>query len=137
MGHERKVILSENAIQQQVVVALHGYCRPDVAWFAVPNGEWRFPKTAARLKAQGVRAGAPDLVVLVGGHMHGIEIKRDSGRLANSQQAFGQEIVRAGGSYHVCYGVEEAVACLLQIGAFVPAVKLVKKKVLSCPTPTS
>jgi hypothetical protein len=131
------VILSENEIQQQVVVALQGYCRPDVLWFAVPNGEWRFPKTAARLKAQGVRAGAPDLVVLVSGHMHGIEIKSDSGRLANTQQAFGQEIVRAGGSYHVCFGVEETVACLLKLGVFVPAVKLIKKRVVSCPTLTS
>jgi hypothetical protein len=116
-------MLSENAIQQQVAVLLHSYCRPDVTWFAVPNGEWRYPKTAARLKASGVRPGAPDLVVVVRGRFHGIEIKRDTGRLSDVQETFGLEIERAGGGYHVCRGLRETIDCLLGLTVFIPGVK--------------
>ena len=47
--------------------------------FAVPNGGQRSPRTAARLKAEGVRAGVPDVCLPVPrGGMHGlfIELKR-------------------------------------------------------------
>jgi hypothetical protein len=115
--------LTENQIQQQVVVLLESYCRNDVTWFGVPNGEFRFPKTAARLKAQGVRPGAPDLVVLSSGIFYGLELKRDSGRLADSQRSMGAEITRAGGIYYVCYGLEEAVQCLMKIDVFRPGFK--------------
>lgn len=113
----------ENAIQQQVVRVLQSYCRPEVCWFAVPNGEWRFPKTAQRLKLQGVRPGAPDLVFIVGGVFHGVEIKRETGRVSISQDIMGNEIVNAGGHYHVCHGVHEAIKCLTEIGVFTPGVK--------------
>ena len=35
----------------------------EVAWWAVPNGGHRHVATAGRLKAEGVRAGVPDLTV--------------------------------------------------------------------------
>jgi hypothetical protein len=112
--------LTENAIQQQVVILLQSYCRPGVCWFAVPNGEWRFPKTAARLKAQGVRAGAPDLVVVVRGRFHGIEIKRDTGRMSVAQARFAIELGRADGGYHVCRGLRETILCLVELTVFKP-----------------
>ena len=104
---------------------LQSYCRPGVCWFAVPNGEWRAPRTAARLKAQGVRPGAPDLVVVANGRFHGVEIKRDRGRTSDAQDAFGAEIERAGGGYHVCRGLQETVLCLAELGLFLPTIKFI------------
>jgi hypothetical protein len=114
--------LTEAQIQQQVVVLLESYCRNDVTWFGVPNGEFRFPKTAA---PSGLRAcgPGPDLVVLSCGIFYGLELKRDSGRLAESQRSMGAEITRAGGIYYVCYGLDEAVRCLMKIDVFRPGLK--------------
>lgn len=113
---------SENSVQQQVVTLLESYCRPDVTWFAVPNGEWRYRRTAARLKAQGVRAGAPDLIVLVDGHFHGIELKSEHGRPSDAQVMMGERIVLSGGDYHVCYGLHATVKKLIDIGVFTPSI---------------
>jgi hypothetical protein len=47
--------------------------------YAVPNGGLRSPRTAARLKAEGVRAGVPDIALDVprnGWHGLRIELKR-------------------------------------------------------------
>jgi hypothetical protein len=55
--------------------------------------------------------------------MHGIEIKRDAGRLAPSQRDFGAQIERAGGGYHVCQGLNETIACLFDLQVFRPEVK--------------
>lgn len=47
--------------------------------FAIPNGGARSPRTAARLKAEGTRAGVPDICLPVPrGDWHGlwIELKR-------------------------------------------------------------
>jgi hypothetical protein len=53
---------------------------PELRWLhAVPNGGKRSPKTAARLKAEGVRRGVPDVLLDVpraGYHGLRIELKR-------------------------------------------------------------
>ena len=114
---------SENTVQQQLVKLLESYCRPDVYWFAVPNGEWRFPRTAQRLKLQGVRPGAPDLVFIVRGKFHGLELKREGGRVSNSQQETGDMITIAGGYYHVCHGLREAIKYLNDCDVFTAGLK--------------
>jgi VRR-NUC domain len=118
------VTQTENNVQQQVARLLESYCRPEVAWFAVPNGEWRFPRSARRLKLQGVRAGAPDLVLCVRGRFHGIELKRERGRTSDAQEEMRDEIERAGGSYHLCRGLIEAIQCLKDLGVFIPGIRL-------------
>jgi hypothetical protein len=62
---------------------------PDLAKaFAIPNGGYRNVRTAGRLKAEGVRPGIPDVMLLVArGQYHGlmIEMKRPGGVLSPSQ----------------------------------------------------
>ena len=60
--------------------------------FAIPNGGLRSKKTAARLKAEGVKAGVPDIFLPVSvGIWSGlfIEMKRTKGgRLSDEQREF-------------------------------------------------
>jgi hypothetical protein len=62
---------------------------PDLAKaFAIPNGGYRNIKTAGRLKAEGVKPGIPDVMLLVArGQYYGlmIEMKRPSGTLSPMQ----------------------------------------------------
>lgn len=76
---------------------------PGVLAFAVPNGGKRGKAEAARLKAEGVKAGAPDLCVAEprGGY-HGlwVEMKRaKGGRVSKEQREFHAELLARG--YHV------------------------------------
>lgn len=89
--------------------------------FAVPNGGHRHPAVAARLKAEGVRRGVPDILCLVprplppAGHpvdsapwfpYHGlaIELKRPGGHVAPEQDAWLARLTAAGYLAVVCVG---------------------------------
>lgn len=80
--------------------------------YAVPNGEWRHPATAARLKRQGVRAGVLDLCLPVpmrGFHGLYLEMKRRKrGRLSEEQKAEVTALREDGYCVAVCRGWEEA-----------------------------
>lgn len=57
--------------------------------YAIPNGGERHPAVAVRLKAEGMKAGVPDLCLPVArGGYHGlyIELKRPAGRLSPKQR---------------------------------------------------
>ncbi len=80
--------------------------------FAIPNGGWRHPATAARLKAEGVKPGVPDLFLAFpcnGSHGLFIEMKRRvGGRLSPEQQAWRERLSMHGYRVRVCKGWEEA-----------------------------
>lgn len=70
---------SPEHLEQVKLVARVRHFHPDVLIFAVPNGGLRDPRVAAGLKAEGVLAGVPDLVVAEPrGSYHGlyVEMKR-------------------------------------------------------------
>ena len=96
-------------------VALEQY--PELAWlFAVPNGGRRDAVTGAKLKAEGVKPGVPDLVLPVprGGY-HGlwIEMKTEDGRMTPEQKEW-QGFLRAQGyRADMCRGSREAAQMLL------------------------
>ena len=67
--------------------------------FHVPNGGHRNKATAGRLKAAGVKAGVPDLLLLVPrGRYHGMacELKMPGGRLSPSQRTWLEALNRLG-----------------------------------------
>lgn len=68
--HQHQVALFERA-------ALEETRYPELQWLhAVPNGGFRDPVTAARMKAEGVRAGIPDVCLPVArAQWHGLYIE--------------------------------------------------------------
>jgi hypothetical protein len=57
---------------------------PNILIFAIPNGEYRDPRTASRLKAEGVTAGVPDLFIPE--WRLWIEMKRSKGGSVSKEQ---------------------------------------------------
>ncbi len=82
--------------------------RPDLALlFAIPNGGQRNPIVGAKLKAEGVKAGIPDLCLPVsrhGFHALYIELKTTTGRMQKNQIEWQQALNEAGNLAVTCYG---------------------------------
>jgi hypothetical protein len=108
----------ERAIQTAIVKALKKYSRPQSCfWYAIPNGGKRDVITAARLKAEGVQPGAPDLgFVLPFGLAAFLEIKAEKGRQSVSQEFIEKQINALGGRYAVAHSVDEAWGVLAAWG---------------------
>lgn len=80
---------------------------PLVRIFAIPNGEHRSMSVAKRLRAEGVRAGVPDMYVPEWGLW--IEMKRQKGgRLSKDQIDWIEYLERAGQAVIVAYGASDA-----------------------------
>ena len=79
--------------------------------FAIPNGGQRNAVVAAKLKAEGVQAGVPDLFLAVpGGDYHGlwIEMKNGkAGRLSALQGSMIAALVKQGYRCEVCHSFGE------------------------------
>ncbi|RJX19015.1 MAG: VRR-NUC domain-containing protein [Desulforudis sp.] len=90
----------------------HEYGRPELRLlFAIPNGGHRHPAVAGKLKAEGVKAGVPDLCLPVpknGYHGLFIEMKAPDGRATPSQKAWQRLLTAYGYRAEVCHGFEAA-----------------------------
>lgn len=85
---------------------------PERLLFAIPNGGQRNLIVAKKLKAEGVRAGVPDLFLAVPrGRFHGmfVEMKKQKGGRLQDSQCIMLETLAAQGYYAtVCHGWAEA-----------------------------
>lgn len=79
---------------------------------AIPNGGKRDVRTGVRLKAEGVKAGVPDILLPVPrGGKHGLYIelkRRKGGRVSPEQAAWMDALAREGYACAVCHGWEAA-----------------------------
>ncbi len=95
--------------------------RHPLAWrlaYHVPNGGQRHKATAAKLKAQGVKAGVPDISIALarGGH-HGLYIEFKAtpphdADVAASQKEWIGALVEQGYKAVVCRGIKEAMTVI-------------------------
>lgn len=83
--------------------------RKDFTFFAVPNGGWRNPVVAAKLKAEGVRSGVSDLIILYAGKTYFVEIKKPTGRQSETQREFEQKVRALGFEYTIWRGLGDAI----------------------------
>lgn len=102
----------QSALFQWAGLAVEQY--PDLAWmFHIPNGGSRNKAEAARLKAEGVKAGVADIFLpSPKGKYHGlfIEMKKAdrSNHASERQKAFLAFADAKGYCSRVCYGWDEA-----------------------------
>jgi hypothetical protein len=89
--------------------------------YAIPNGGHRTKRTAAKMRAEGVRRGVPDLCLPVArGGFHGlyIELKRpraksvSPGKLTAEQLQWHEALDRQGYLVQTCWGWEAAQSAL-------------------------
>jgi len=99
-----------------------GLQSPDLL-IAIPNGGKRALHTAARLRAEGVVAGTPDLLLAVKSGEYGglwIEMKRRfGGKVSERQKAMHNLLSAQGYAVAVCAGFQaarEAIASYLNVG---------------------
>jgi VRR-NUC domain len=107
----------EDDLQQRIVQYV-GYGmryngRPLTDWLhSIPNGGQRNPREAARLKAQGVRAGVPDLCLPIAAAPYGglyIELKVGKNTLTDAQLDFHQRLREGGQCVATCLTYEKAL----------------------------
>lgn len=107
--HDEQVALFEWAAYQANSI-------PELAMmFAVPNGGDRHPAVAAKLRAEGVKSGYPDIALDVPrGVYHGarIELKIGRNKPTTAQQWWLEALKEQGYFVAVCYGFDEARAVL-------------------------
>jgi len=79
--------------------------------FAIPNGGHRNKATVGKLKAEGVKAGVPDICLPVAcGQYHGlfIELKAEGGRPTDAQRNWLLALNAHGYATRLCFGWEDA-----------------------------
>ena len=121
----RALHASEHQMQCAVIrwwqYAHHSYKLPEFALFAIPNGGARDAVTGALMKAEGVRAGAPDLMLAVPwGPYHDnsglfIEMKANKNKPTSQQLAFIAYLESAG---YKCAVHWSAISAIEEIKAY-------------------
>jgi len=98
-----------------------------VLWFHPVNEGRRSLRQGAQLKARGMKAGVPDIIILscppAASHVRGvaIELKRLGGKVSANQDIFMRKMRSCEWLTQVCYGAEQAIAYLQALGYGYPA----------------
>lgn len=103
----------EAAIQRAICRHLELRSVGGLVWFAVPNQGARNPRSAAILKGLGVKAGVSDLILLHAGTAYALELKVGKNKQTDSQKAFADAFVRAGGKSACVWNIDDALDVLL------------------------
>ncbi len=104
--------------EHQLHIAVVGYLRHalpvNALWWHTPNGEARDKRTAAKLRAYGVRPGIPDLFIIWGDRLFAIELKAKNGRLSGPQTDVLTILTENMVANAVCRSVDDVEAFLEQ-----------------------
>ena len=112
----RKV--SEHSLQVQLLKELELRKAPNINIVALANAGHRSLRMGARMKAEGLQAGAADLcIMLPGGKAAWLELKTTTGRQSLAQKGFEAKCQRLGHPYALVRTLDEAIEALTQWGA--------------------
>ena len=76
----------EDVLHASVADALDKLLLPPAQWTTFPAGSVPLPpRFAAKLARLGLKRGWPDIQIIHGGHIYGIELKRRGGRLSRTR----------------------------------------------------
>jgi hypothetical protein len=107
---------SEHQLHVSLVQHLMWRGVEDAWWCHIPNGSFRTKAEAGLLKAMGVRAGAPDLLLIHRARPYGLELKRHNGRLSPDQIACHAAMRAAGATVSTAFGLDAALDQLTEWG---------------------
>jgi len=104
--------MKHNDIEHSLQVAIIQYLRFEKVFvIAIPNGGRRDVTTGARLKKEGVVAGAPDLVLILNnGEVVWVELKTPKGSQQKTQKWFEEELLKRGHKYFIWRSLDDAKA---------------------------
>ncbi len=106
----------ESAIQRALCDHLSWRGVPGLVWTATANGGKRNAREAARMKAEGVKAGMPDLLFWYRCRAYALELKTETGRLSKIQETMLIKLRAAGATATHVHGLDQALAWLEQMG---------------------
>ena len=106
----------QEAVALMQLVRMHEVRWPELVWFThIPNGGARSKAAAGKLKAEGVRKGAPDYIMPVRSGQHvglAIELKALGGRVESHQRDWLIHLQNQGWVALACYGAADAWAAI-------------------------
>lgn len=112
-----KIKPSEYKIQVALLDYLAIAGRRDLHWFAIPNQSNRHIRNATKMKAEGMRAGSPDLCFLLPeGRVGWLEMKTRTGSLSPAQKQFRDRALSLGHFWAMARSVDEALPHLTTWG---------------------
>lgn len=104
---------SETSIHMQVERFLRLAWPSDLPYTHFPAGERRDERTGGKLLSMGLKRGWPDFQLLLpGGRIAFIELKRGDGQLSDDQAEFRRKAIALGCGYQTCRSVEEVDATI-------------------------
>lgn len=100
--------MTELELHRSVAEFLDWILMPPALWTTIPAGWTAMNKGAAgRLKACGLKAGLPDLMVFYNGLAIGIELKTDKGIVSAIQREMFNKLQAAGVTVSICRSVDD------------------------------
>lgn len=108
--------ITEEQLHRQVAEYLNWSIAEDAVWFHPANGGARSKGEAGRLRAIGVKAGVPDIVIVWRGRAHFIELKTAAGRVSDAQHEMHSRLMLAGAVVTICRSLEEVEQFIRVIG---------------------
>lgn len=106
----------EDDLQRAVMQFLDLALPADGIAYAVPNGGKRSPRTAARFKGMGLKAGIPDIAVIYRGRAAFVELKAKRGVMSVAQKAMQRRLIYCGAEVCLCRSVADVEASLRECG---------------------
>lgn len=122
----RPIALTEAQLARQVADYLTVCLPRGVEWTHIASGGARDAAVAGKLKAEGVRPGAPDYVIVAPGiGVVWIELKSPGGRTTAAQEEWARAIRETPGcTYALCRSLAEVDATLRRAGLILKRVRV-------------
>lgn len=102
----------EQQIHKTVVSHLNARSEPHVFFWHTPNEGKRGFVNASALKAMGMIAGVPDLIILKAGELFALELKAPGNGLTPSQRLVMERMKQCGAQVAVAKSTDEALVTL-------------------------
>lgn len=103
----------EDQLHQAVADLLDTILLPPAFWVTFPAGVGKLGRaTAGRLRAKGLKAGFPDLILIFNGRITGIELKTEDGRISKAQHLMFLRLHEAGMPVFICKSTDDVIGVL-------------------------